>query len=128
MVQPKPPSEAASKAKSEFLATRSHELRTPLNAILGFSEVIRDQVLGDAPAAWTQKIQGICRFSSYASGVYLLSLISGSAVLDLSKIESGGYRFISSSSMVQAVIRDLLVRPQADRAKVSILLIEVRAM
>jgi PAS domain S-box-containing protein len=36
----------ASKAKSDFLARMSHELRTPLNAIIGFSEILRDAVIG----------------------------------------------------------------------------------
>jgi PAS domain-containing protein len=44
---PAPPPEAASLAKSRFLATMSHELRTPLNAVIGFSEVLRDDL---APA------------------------------------------------------------------------------
>ena len=38
--------EQASAAKSHFLATMSHELRTPLNAILGFSEILKDEVMG----------------------------------------------------------------------------------
>ena len=38
--------EAANMAKSRFLATMSHELRTPLNAILGFSEVMKCELLG----------------------------------------------------------------------------------
>ena len=39
-------SEAANHAKSAFLANKSDELRTPLNAIIGFSEIIRDKLLG----------------------------------------------------------------------------------
>jgi two-component system, cell cycle sensor histidine kinase PleC len=38
--------EEANQAKSTFLANMSHELRTPLNAILGFSQIIRDKLLG----------------------------------------------------------------------------------
>ena len=123
MAEAKAAVEAASKAKSEFLANMSHELRTPLNAILGFSEVIRDQVLGDAPSAWAKYKE--YAGSIYVSGTHLLSLIS--VVLDLSRIESGGYRLYIERFDMQAVIRDslVLVRPQAERAKVSILPIEV---
>ena len=38
--------EIANKMKAAFLAAMSHELKTPLNAVLGFSEIIRDEVLG----------------------------------------------------------------------------------
>ena len=115
--------EAASKAKSEFLANMSHELRTPLNAILGFSEVIRDSVLGDGPPAWTKYRE--YAGSIYASGTHLLSLIS--EVLDLSKIESGGYQLHVEPVDMQAAIQDslLLVKPQAERGKVAILPVEV---
>ena len=54
--------EEANLAKSRFLATMSHELRTPLNAILGFSEIMKNEVLG--PMGQRQ-LQGICRRHPY---------------------------------------------------------------
>ena len=50
--------EEANLAKSRFLATMSHELRTPLNAILGFSEIMRAEILGPHSEP---DLQGICR-------------------------------------------------------------------
>ena len=76
-------SDMANRAKSEFLANMSHELRTPLNSIIGFSEMIRGQVLGklEQPA-----------YREYAkdineSGKALLNIIN--EILDISKIEAG---------------------------------------
>jgi len=74
--------EEASRAKSEFLATMSHELRTPLNSIIGFSEVLRDGLMGELTAE-----QKSCVDDIYASGWHLLSLIND--ILDLSKVEAG---------------------------------------
>lgn len=77
--------EAANIAKSRFLAQMSHELRTPLNAILGFSEVMKSEILGS---------HGVTTYKDYAgdihnSGVHLLNLIN--EILDLSRIEAGRY-------------------------------------
>lgn len=74
--------EAASRLKSEFLASMSHELRTPLNAIIGFSEVLKDGLVGALSAEQQRYIGEI-----FNSGQYLLSLIND--ILDLSKIEAG---------------------------------------
>jgi len=74
--------EDSSRIKSEFLANMSHELRTPLNAIIGFSEVLKDGLLGEL----TEKQRGFMG-DIFSSGQHLLSLIND--ILDLSKVEAG---------------------------------------
>jgi signal transduction histidine kinase len=76
-------SEAANRAKNDFLAIMSHELRTPLNAIIGFSEIIANQMFGPV---------GQPKYADYAgdirsSGTHLLSIIND--ILDISKAEAG---------------------------------------
>jgi PAS domain S-box-containing protein len=75
--------EFANRSKSEFLANVSHELRTPLNAIIGFSDVMKMELLGPLG---TPRYQEYIR-DIFDSGKLLLSLIED--ILDLSKIESG---------------------------------------
>ena len=72
--------EAASRAKSEFLATMSHELRTPLNAVLGYAQILaRDTTL---TARQRDRVTVI-----HQSGEHLLTLIN--EVLDVARIEAG---------------------------------------
>lgn len=84
LVAAKLEAEAARDAKEMFLANMGHELRTPLNAIIGFSEIIKDQVLG----------ADLDRYRTYAAdinecGRHLLTLIND--ILDMSKIHLGKY-------------------------------------
>jgi signal transduction histidine kinase len=74
--------EAASQAKSEFLAVMSHELRTPLNAVLGYAELLD---LGIAGPLTNEQRQQLGRIS--ASGRHLLGLVN--EVLDLARVEAG---------------------------------------
>lgn len=71
---------AARQAQAVFLASMSHEIRTPLNVILGYSQVLQQQVAGDAPER--EALQAILQ-----SGQHLLTLVGD--VVDLSKIEAG---------------------------------------
>jgi signal transduction histidine kinase len=74
--------EAASRAKSEFLASMSHELRTPLNAILGFAQLLKRDRKAPLSDRQHERIGHVL-----ASGEHLLHLIDD--VLDLASIEAG---------------------------------------
>ncbi len=76
-------SEAANQSKSDFLAAMSHELRTPLNAVIGFSEIMKSELLGPvAVPAYRDYVTNI-----HASGTHLLSIVND--ILDMAKTETG---------------------------------------
>jgi PAS domain S-box-containing protein len=100
--------EAATRAKSEFLAKMSHELRTPLNAIIGMSRMLTTQRFGpltDKQADYLGDVIG--------AGEHLLALIND--ILDLAKIESGRLELRPRGFSVQAAVTAVLstLRPLA---------------
>jgi signal transduction histidine kinase len=109
-------SEAANRAKNDFLAIMSHELRTPLNAIIGFSEIIATQMFGpinnDRYADYASDIR--------SSGSHLLSIIND--ILDLSKAEAGKLELDESSldpvESLNQIMR--MFRPRAADLKIKL--------
>ncbi|MEH6630831.1 MAG: ATP-binding protein [Halopseudomonas aestusnigri] len=81
----------ANTAKSQFLANMSHELRTPLNAILGFSEIMKSELMGPLGS---NHYKSYCQ-DIHSSGTHLLDLIND--ILDLSKIEAGAFELQDES-------------------------------
>ena len=100
--------EDANRAKSEFLAVMSHELRTPLNAIAGYTELLELGLRGPVTEA---QLRDLARIRT--SQQHLLGLIS--AVLDLSRIESGRVNYDLRPIPVDPFLDGLdgLVAPQA---------------
>ena len=108
---------AANRAKSEFMAAVSHELRTPLNAILGFSEMIRDELLGPIE----NEQYKIYSADIYSSGSQLLTIIND--ILDIAKIEAGNTRLqealVDIEQVVEASIQLIRGRPEADGLEIA---------
>jgi two-component system, cell cycle sensor histidine kinase PleC len=99
------------RSKSLFVANMSHELRTPLNAIIGFSEMVKEQVLGDI---------NIRKYQEYAadihsSGKHLLGIVNN--ILLLSKIEAHQQRVTISDVNLLGATSEALRMVQPDAAK-----------
>ena len=88
----------ASRAKSDFLATMSHEIRNPLNAVIGLSEV---ELRGKLPETSRDNIVQI-----HQSGSSLLGIIND--ILDISKIEAGGFELVPVEYETASLISDIV--------------------
>jgi len=108
--------EAASNSKSQFLANMSHELRTPLNAVIGFSEIMKGELLGPIG---TESYRGYSS-SIHDSARHLLSIIND--ILDISSIESGTPKLFEDvhepAQICQSIVA--LVQGRADTAQVAL--------
>jgi PAS domain S-box-containing protein len=93
--------EAASRAKSEFIAGVSHELRTPLNAISGFSKLLLNPRVGPLNDDQKSYVGDVVQ-----SAEHLLHLIND--ILDLAKIEAGKMTLESASFVLGELIEQSL--------------------
>ncbi|HEX5373481.1 MAG TPA: ATP-binding protein [Aquabacterium sp.] len=91
--------EESSRMKSEFLSNMSHELRTPLNAIIGFSELLKDGLVGPLEQRQRDYMGHI-----FDGGQHLLALIND--ILDMSKVDAGKVELQFEAVDVQAALAD----------------------
>ena len=107
---------AANHAKSAFLSNMSHEFRTPLNSIIGFSDLIKNEVMGPLENG---------KYKEFAtdintSGEHLLKLVNG--ILDLSKIEVGEMSLLETTMESRLLTMDCIkvIEPLAEAARVGL--------
>ncbi|HEY1553679.1 MAG TPA: ATP-binding protein [Kofleriaceae bacterium] len=91
--------EAASHAKSLFLANTSHELRTPLNAVIGLADLLLLEGADPVTQRQREYLEGIAE-----SGRHLLAMVND--VLDLAKIEAGKQRLELEAVAMRDAIED----------------------
>lgn len=97
MAEARRAAEAASDAKSRFLATIGHELRTPLNAVVGFSEMMTSDIGGQLSPTH-REYAGLI----HQSGKHLLEVVR--MLLDMSRIEAGKFELQAEPFLVDALV------------------------
>lgn len=107
LAKAKSAAEAATRARTEFLANVSHELRTPLNAILGFSEILGHEMrlspsaTEDSSLAEQQEYIDIIN----RNGQYLLNLINN--VVEIARLESGQSQVLATAFDLHQLLQDI---------------------
>lgn len=112
----------ANMQKSRFFAEMSHELRTPLNAIIGFSELLKNQVMGELSGPTLNQYLEYTD-DIYASSRHLLGLIDD--LLDISKLQAGEYRSDPQVIPLHSLADDLVRMTSVQSANAGV---EVRAV
>lgn len=119
LIKSRDEADAANMAKTHFLAKVSHELRTPLNAIIGFSDILKTELLD----AELSGVDGNAQRIEYTglinqSGTHLLDVVDG--LMNMSRLDAGEFEINPEKFQLNECVGTITdtLRPMADTAKV----------